>query len=418
MEKRVENNLTQALGNSIVWILFVAYIVLSEVVLQLFNIETSRLSGIIVIVPVFLMLAIKSITSGGKIGFEFSYYHKYILFFGLFCILSSMWSQSSELSISKGIDIIEIAIIMMVISICFRNTDTVDQLLKGIMWAFYIIVLYEIIFYGRDYFVQTIEESSRLSSEFLNSNTLGMCASFAVIINLYLILSKKIAVWTFAWNIVCVFVIAASGSRKALVSLCLGIFLYFFTRSFRKPFPFVKLLIAIPIITIIVYQILQLSLFNGIMERTGDLVNIITPTSGVHDKSVLIRMALIQLGMKLFIDHPLLGVGIDNPRLYTYDVVGDTFYLHNNFVEMLASGGALGTIMYYSIYIKLLFSYIKRRDFDDPQYCVCITLMFLTLLLDYGMVSYYSKLTYIYLFLFVKYDEKLKQKRRGQILHE
>ena len=67
MEKRVENNLTQALGNSIVWILFVAYIVLSEVVLQLFNIETSRLSGIIVIVPVFLMLAIKSITSGGKI---------------------------------------------------------------------------------------------------------------------------------------------------------------------------------------------------------------------------------------------------------------------------------------------------------------------------------------------------------------
>ena len=144
MEKRVENNLTQALGNSIVWILFVAYIVLSEVVLQLFNIETSRLSGIIVIVPVFLMLAIKSITSGGKIGFEFSYYHKYILFFGLFCILSSMWSQSSELSISKGIDIIEIAIIMMVISICFRNTDTVDQLLKGIMWAFYIIVLYEI----------------------------------------------------------------------------------------------------------------------------------------------------------------------------------------------------------------------------------------------------------------------------------
>lgn len=269
----LKNNSTQALGNSIVWILFVAYIVLSQVVIQFFNIELSRLSGIIVIIPVFLMLAVKCITSEGKIRFEFSYYHKYILFFGLFCILSSMWAQSSELSISKGIDIIETAIIMMIISICFKNTDTVDQLLKGIMWAFYIIVLYEIIFYGRDYFVQTIEDSYRLSSEFLNSNTLGMCASFAVVINLYLILSKKIAVWTFALNIVCVFVIAASGSRKALVSLCLGPFFYFLTRSFRKPLFFVKLLIAVPIIAIIVYQILQLPMFNGIMERTGDLVN-------------------------------------------------------------------------------------------------------------------------------------------------
>lgn len=398
--------------NPVVWILFVGYIVLSQVVTQLFNMEASRLSGLILMTPIISMLLVTIMVGGGRIRLEFSYYHQYILLFGLFCFLSSLWAQSSQLAIDKGVDIIEILIIMIVISACFQNIDSIDPFLKAIMWAYYAIILYEILFYGWGYFIQIMKDSSRVSSEFLNSNTLGMCASFAMIINVYLVLSKKISKLTLALVILGIVVIAASGSRKAFVSLLIGLFLYFLIRSLRtnrRTLPLIRFLLALPLAIFILYLVLQLPIFSGIMERVEGMVNIFT--GGVVDQSSMIRMSLVQLGIDLFKEHPILGIGIDNPRLFTYAAVGQTYYLHNNYVEILSAGGLVGAIIYYSIYIRLLVSYLKRRDFNDPQYCVCLVLLVVTLILAYGMVSYYSKTTYIFLLLFVKFDEKLRQRK-------
>ena len=129
----------------------------------------------------------------------------------------------------------------------------------------------------------------------------------------------------------------------------------------------------------------------------------------------MIRMSLAQLGIQLFQQHPIIGIGIDNPRLYTYGVVGETYYLHNNFVEILSSGGVIGAVLYYWIYVRLIISYIKRRNFDDPQYCFCLVLLILLLIMDYGMVSYYSKSTYIFLLLLVQFEGKLRINQDGGV---
>lgn len=392
--------------NPIVWFLFVIYIVLSNIVTQLLNMEASRISGIILLTPILFMIIVFVFVSKGRIKTKFTYYHSYILIFGIFCLVSSLWAQSPELSISKGIDIIETLIIMMVVSICFRQKDSVDSIMKAVMWGYYTVILYEIAFYGWDYFVMAMKESTRVTSEFLNSNTLGMCASFAIIINLYLILSKKISIWSAILIFGGAVIVFASESRKALVSLVFGVFLYLMIRSFRKDqktLPLLRFLIALPILIFIGYQIIQLPMLSGMMDRVEGLLNIFT--GGAVEKSAMIRMSLMQLGMTLFKQHPILGVGIDNPRLFTYGVAGQSFYLHNNFIEMLSSGGIIGFIVYYWIYVKLLASYIKRRNFDDPQFCICLVLLILTLIMDFGMVSYYSKSTYILLLLFVNYDK-------------
>ena len=383
--------------NPLVWFLFVIYIVLTNIVTQLFNMEASRISGIILLAPIFFMIVVFVLCSHGIIRVEFSYFHTYILVFGFFCLASSLWAQSPELAISKGIDIIEIFIIMLIVSICFQQVDSVDSILKAIMWGYYAVILYEIVFYGWDYFVTVMKESTRVTSELLNSNTLGMCAAFAIMINLYLLLSKKISLWTVTLLFFGMVVVIASGSRKALVSLFLGIFLFFLVRSLRKnqqTLPLFRFLIALPVVAFIGYQILRLPIFSGIMKRMEGMFNIVV--GGTVEKSAMIRMSLAQLGLELFKQHPLLGVGIDNPRLYTYEVVGETYYLHNNYMEILSSGGIIGFISYYWIYVKLLISYIRRRDFDDLQYCICFVLLILLLIMDYGMVSYYSKSTYVF----------------------
>ena len=395
--------------NPLVWFLFVIYIVLTNIVTQLFNMEASRISGIILLAPIFFMIVVFVLCSHGIIRVEFSYFHTYILVFGFFCLASSLWAQSPELAISKGIDIIEIFIIMLIVSICFQQVDSVDSILKAIMWGYYAVILYEIVFYGWDYFVTVMKESTRVTSELLNSNTLGMCAAFAIMINLYLLLSKKISLWTVTLLFFGMVVVIASGSRKALVSLFLGIFFFFLVRSLRKDqqtLPLFRFLIALPVVAFIGYQILRLPIFSGIMKRMEGMFNIVV--GGTVEKSAMIRMSLVQLGLELFKQHPLLGVGIDNPRLYTYEVVGETYYLHNNYMEILSSGGIVGFISYYWIYVKLLISYIRRRDFDDLQYCICFVLLILLLIMDYGMVSYYSKSTYVFLFLFVEFEKKLR----------
>lgn len=418
VNKNTKINIKNRKINPLIWGLLVVYIVLSLIVTQLFNIEASRLSGIILLSPIALMLLVSMLISNGKIRLEFSYFHFYILMFGLFCLFSSLWATSADLAISKAISIINVFVIMMIISACLHKTDVIDPLLKAIMWAYYIVIIYEIVFFGWSYFVEIMRNSSRITSEFLNSNTLGISASYAVLINLYFIFSRKTPLWTVILVLLGVAVIAATGSRKALVSLVLGIFLYTIFRNLRNnqlSFSVVRFLIIFPIFLFVTYQVLQLPMFGGIMERFEGMVNIVA--GGAVDKSAMIRISLVQLGMRLFLENPILGVGIDNPRLYTYSVVGETFYLHNNYIELIAAGGIVGTIIYYGIYIKLFFSYIKHRDFADPQYCVCFVLLLLTLILDYGMVSYYSKMTFLFLLLFVKFDEKLKIKNSVTIEH-
>lgn len=399
--------------NPLIWVLLVAYILLSNVVTQLLEMEASRLSGIILLMPVLLMFLVLLFTSGGIVKIHFFYYHQYILIFGVFCLFSSLWAQDPELSISKGIDIIKTLIIMIIISMCFSGLSSVDSLLKAIMWGFYLVIIFAVAFYGWDYFIMVMKDSSRVSMEFLNSNTLGMCAAFAIVINFYLLLSKKTNLWTVAVAFFSIVVVFASGSRKALVTLFLGIFLYLMIRSFRKnqlSQPFFRFVIASPIVFFIIYQVLQLPIFSGMMERMEGMLNIFG--GGIVEKSTMIRMSLVQLGIDLFKQHPLLGIGIDNPRLYTYGIDGESYYLHNNFVEILSSGGIIGFVVYYWIYIKLMYSYIKRRDFDDSQFCICFVLLLLTIIMDYGMVSYYSKVTYIFLLLFTIFEESLRLSKK------
>ena len=408
MRIKVKSKISIGETNPVAWACFAAYIVLSLIVTQIFSIQASRLAGIIILIPIALMLLSVLVTSNGKITVEFSSYHLYILTFGVFCLASSLWAESPRLAISKGVDIIEILIIMMIVSFCFQKGDIIDPLLKSIMWAYYFVIIFELVFYGWNYFVQIMRDASRLTSDTINSNTIGMCASFAMIINLHMIATKKVPIWTLVLVIVGVVVVSASGSRKALSSLIIGIFLYFFFRSLRKnqrTLPFIRFLITLPILILVTYKVLQLPMFNGIMERFRGMISIVT--GGAVEKSAFIRMSLTKLGFSLFIEHPVLGIGIDNPRLYTYDIVQQTYYLHNNYVELLSAGGVVGTAIYYSVYIKLLISYIRHSNFDNPQYCICFVLLLLMLIMDYGNVSYYSKTTYVFLLLLMRFDKKL-----------
>ena len=120
---------------------------------------------------------------------------------------------------------------------------------------------------------------------------------------------------------------------------------------------------------------------------------------------------MVQIGMNLFKQHPFLGVGMDNAKIYTEPAFGvANYYLHNNYVELLADGGMVGLAVYYSIYAVILVKLWKNRDFTTGEFNIVFLILILRLILDYGMVSYESKNTYFYLLIFY-----LEYKKRASI---
>ena len=130
--------------------------------------------------------------------------------------------------------------------------------------------------------------------------------------------------------------------------------------------------------------------------------------------SAWIRFAYTELGLKLFKENPILGIGIGNANLYTQMYYGNNHYLHNNYVELLACGGIVGFTIYYSIWIYLLITFIRYRKFREKEYDICLILFLINLILDYGAVSYYDKSRYVFLLLYwMKRNELILQKKEA-----
>ena len=51
------------------------------------------------------------------------------------------------------------------------------------------------------------------------------------------------------------------------------------------------------------------------------------------------------------------------------------------------------------MHLYLLFNFIKYRNYHDKEYDICLVLLMLNLIIDYGIVTYYDKANYLFLFV-------------------
>lgn len=306
---------------------------------------------------------------------------------------------------------------LIVLYMCFQREKSVDSLLKIGMWTGYIVCFYTVYYYGLDYFINVLSSSARIANDALNANTVGLLGANAIVMTVYYMMYKK-PQW---WNLIALptlGILAATGSRKALVFVVIGIVLLFVFKSFRSKNivnSLAKLAVYLGIVIITIIGILQLPIFSEVLERMSSMVDAFTGTGG--DSSAIIRMALVDIGWDLFHQSPLIGVGINNPSVYTYSIFGrENYYLHNNYIELLAGTGIIGVITYYSMYVYLVYNMIRYHDFHSNEYVMVFILLISQLVMDMGLVSYESKSTYFYMMLFFM-ETKILRTKRGA-LHE
>lgn len=236
------------------------------------------------------------------------------------------------------------------------------------------------------------------TTETWNSNSIGLVLATAIYCG-YLLrvrLNRIYRLLFYLITMVMLYGIMLTGSRKSLIILFIPIF-YFSACNLRKHF--FKIVIGVGGAFIVAYfLIMEVPFFYEIIgKRMEDLFNIITnKTDGTEDVS---RVMLILYGWNWFLEHPFLGVGVNNFRALSNTVAlfaGKNFYAHNNYIETLVGCGLVGFVLYYSAHLYL-FQHALHLHTTASKWVMSFILV--TLFIDIAMVSYYDLMTHYFLII-------------------
>lgn len=366
----------------------------------------------IMLFSIILMFGTYILKNKGIIYIPKTLFFRYTLAFLTMCIFSIVWAWNTNAAVSKCITIAEILICVFCIVICTDEFITFRMILKVVLFSAYAEAVFLLIHFGISNLFSSF--SVRLTNEVGNSNFISMLMAVSIIIAVSDILFDKFKIYHLC-SVLTVFFLAISQSRTALIGTVVGVLMLFYFKAMQdeKMFNrFVRLIVGMCILILLLYLVLKLPLFSALNERMYNIWVSITGKGTIlnGERSISIRRQMIDIGIIQIKRTPLFGIGIGNSFMLLIQTLGENTYLHNNFIELAVDTGIIGAMIYYSIYLYILKNLYKYRNYKNEDYYICLTLLIVQLLMDFGAVSYYTKDTYIYFFL---YFTEIKQLRKA-----
>lgn len=332
--------------------------------------------------------------------------HLCTIAFLIFGFVSTIWAIDSSYTVNRMSTVARTLICIYIVYTCYQRDDNATHLLDCVMWAGYIVALYAIKFYGLARIRALVAAGDRIDNAFTNVNAIGMMAAYSLVITFSKIINKHLT-WGLILSLPALLMVVASGSRKAFIVLVVGVFFVYFAKTLsrsRNPVETIFKFIVVCFAGIAFIGIIwMIPAFKPITERMIQTINQFTG-NGIVDESTIRRANFIRIGLEQFLKTPLLGIGIGNSLF----LIGRNTYLHNNYVELLACGGMIGSICFYISYIycfKWLLKGLKK--YDEISVLCCIFLV-LQLIMDFMQVSYFSKDTYFYFMIFFLQAKRTK----------
>jgi len=157
---------------------------------------------------------------------------------------------------------------------------------------------------------------------------------------------------------------------------------------------------------LIIFVVLQIWPYLSEFTIIGKRFNIfIEQGQGSATRAIVAqdRYRFYVYGIKIFFEHPIFGVGLDNFREHYYGGMS-----HSDYIAALANTGIIGFILYQSYYIILIKRTVKliKTECNPHQlYRLKMILLgvFIIMLLGLGTPHYYSQITFIILVSFSTY---------------
>jgi len=362
-----------------------------------------------------LIVVLSAIANKGVLSIRLHPYHLFFLLFTAYVGLSSLWAMRSSDALYKASTLFQIFACASMVIIHFDKTTSMRPLYLAVMWSGYFVTIYSIFVYGLDTMLASAQDI-RLENEFTNINSIAMAAAISCMFQWNELLHKR-SIWSSVFMIPAVVLITATQSRKAFVLLVAGILLVYIVKTMgQKGFvkKLFKLVLYCALLFVGLMLLFRLPIFSGSLERMEQLLNFWS-NEGQTDHSTIMRNNMMELGIEWFKKYPIAGVGMGNPHILAARYLRFDAYLHNNFVELLCGGGIIGFVLYYAMYAYLAYTIFKYRNADRESAFLSLIWLGLMLIMNYGMVTYYSKLQWYYLAIHFINVDYLKRKHREMI---
>lgn len=374
--------------NSLIWDIFVFY--LFTIIAFGDRIEYFRYSNITFVVLIGFM-AIYVLKCSLVVPIDLFMFLPFLVF----SFLSIAWSYLPDSTLQRSITLLRLSVLLVVMAFYLLKSKQTERFIYGIAVAGLIILLYVFGFYGFSGLRQMIDYGMRVGGEFVNSNTLAIYLSFSAVIFFYLFLDKR--KWYYiTLTLVLVFVIAATGSKKGILDLAVGFVMVtgFNQGASKGAKRLFKMVLGITVGTVLLYFLWESSLFDTVRDRYEVMFRFLSGTGSRIDYSTRERQIMLAAGWQQFKKTPILGIGIGASGYLTSIALGSDTYLHNEYVELLSTGGILGFLLQFVPVILILMRNWKYRTSSKASQ-MCSVLLVIYLVNGIAAVQYFSKLTYV-----------------------
>jgi len=362
------------------------------------------------LLAIVLIIISRLLSNNYKLRLYRGKYADWLFSFTFFCLVSILWAWNASAAWGRANTVLIVSLCSYFIYTCVKDELSIREILNVIMFSGYIEALYLFLSYGVS---DLLTGGARLSNDLGNANFVSFLMSVSLVITLDEMLNERFCMYHLM-AVPSLYILAIGQSRTALIGALFGFLILCVMKAFRSKQisnTFAKLVLYLLLGVIILFIMAQMDIFSGVIERMANLIASYTGKGTIAggERSVTSRRMMIALGLEYFAKYPILGVGIGNSSVITQRELGWSTYLHNNFVELLATTGIVGFFIYYSAFIGPLVCLIKYRKYKNREYDVVFALLMMLLLMDYGTISFYTKDTYIYFMVFFLEQEALKK---------
>lgn len=328
-----------------------------------------------------------------------------------FILLSVIWAFDFNYYLKSLLSIIQIFVITILIFGYIDSPEKINKMISYIIIAGVVLTINllistplsewkNIIYYSSSKIVDISSSQGRLGKTVsMHPNSFACSVLICLFCVFYRILNTKERKFKYILLFMTLlFLLVLSKSRSTLIEMIigLGIIFVFNEKSGYKKFFYILICIVFGIACLNAIMKIP-TLYNLVGYRMEGLFNIFNKVNGSADASTKTRLDFIKIGIEIFKEKPLLGLGMNNFAIYanknynTWSAV----YAHNNYIEMLCDIGLIGSLIYYYMWIKSFFLIKKirntKRHGNEEDYKILsftLSLFLVLLIIEFSHITY------------------------------
>lgn len=220
-------------------------------------------------------------------------------------------------------------------------------------------------------------------------NGIAYYSGIAFILTTYLLLKQKnnFKYLYLFYNFLFIITILATGSRKGLLIIAIGMF--FLPLLVTKRSKKFKLLYGISGTITVAFLLLLTQIIPFLYDMIGARIERIFLsifTGEVIDVSMDTRITLVDSALNLISANPLFGYGLDAFRIMgPWGIVTD-----NNYLDILVSSGIIGLIIFYAYAGFVIYDYFTIKE-KSSLVKIFFLIFCINLFLDFFSVTYFER---------------------------